>query len=240
MKKLNKAILVALSAASMATLSTNALALSDYKGDLVFNGSNASLSGSLLPQGWNGTNNGGFGWGHNSEWFRLNVTAAGNIDIRVTGTTTGVQPAFSVWSTGSVGFDTSIGGAHAYNQVSDTPWDDGGGSSGTLDFVGLANNNLGGCGALSSCGDSYGVGPGPGAAPGAVASKGVINGFNYADLILPNVTAGSWYLIAVGGSGGSSGGYNISVSPAAVPVPGALWLFGSAMAGLIGFRKRAA
>ncbi len=56
-----------------------------------------------------------------------------------------------------------------------------------------------------------------------------------------NAVAGQVYTIALGGYrtgdwGTTTDGYKLSVSQ--VPVPGAVWLFGSAMAGLIGFGRR--
>ncbi|MDX8126374.1 hypothetical protein QLH52_03715 [Methylomonas sp. OY6] len=57
--------------------------------------------------------------------------------------------------------------------------------------------------------------------------------------------AGQVYTIALGGNGVGRWNANVSgyeLSIAAVPVPGAVWLFGSAMAGMIGFggRRKAA
>lgn len=118
MKKLRKAILASLGGAAMAGVSTHASAI-PVVGDLIYNGSTTSLNSVLLPQGWNGANNGGLGWGHNSDWYRLQVNVSGSLSIRVSGTAAGVQPAFSVWSTGTSGFDTSIGGAHSYSQIGD-------------------------------------------------------------------------------------------------------------------------
>jgi len=40
------------------------------------------------------------------------------------------------------------------------------------------------------------------------------------------------------GSFGSMSGAPLSLSVAAVPLPGAVWLFGSTIIGLLGFRKR--
>lgn len=56
-----------------------------------------------------------------------------------------------------------------------------------------------------------------------------------------NAVAGRVYTIAVGGYrngdwGTTTDGYALTVSQ--VPVPGAVWLFGSAMAGLVGFGRR--
>ncbi|MCQ8129578.1 hypothetical protein [Methylomonas rivi] len=58
-----------------------------------------------------------------------------------------------------------------------------------------------------------------------------------------NAIAGEYYTIFLGGYMGgnwqtTTDGYSLTVSQ--VPVPGAVWLFGSAMAGLIGFGRRKA
>ncbi len=55
--------------------------------------------------------------------------------------------------------------------------------------------------------------------------------------------AGQVYTILLGGYSGSDNwgphsGYAMNITSAPVPVPGAVWLFGSAMVGLIGFGKR--
>lgn len=74
---------------------------------------------------------------------------------------------------------------------------------------------------------------------------------DYALMLLSGLKAGN-YLIALGGSCpdftsgpaataacGNGSQFNFEVSaPAAVPVPGAVWLFGSAMAGLAGMSRR--
>jgi len=56
-----------------------------------------------------------------------------------------------------------------------------------------------------------------------------------------NVEAGQVYTIAVGGHEfgsvfGPTADYKLTVN--AVPVPAAVWLFGSALAGLLGFNRR--
>jgi hypothetical protein len=50
-----------------------------------------------------------------------------------------------------------------------------------------------------------------------------------------------FYTLVIGGHGGLPGQgfvYNTMVTTSAVPVPGAVWLFGSALAGLVGFGRR--
>lgn len=54
-------------------------------------------------------------------------------------------------------------------------------------------------------------------------------------------TKGQVYTIALGGNGVGSWSQNVSgyeLNISAVPVPGAVWLFGSAIAGLVGFGRR--
>lgn len=77
---------------------------------------------------------------------------------------------------------------------------------------------------------------------------------DYAMMILSGLKAGH-YLIGLGGSCpgyptdtaakeacgvGNQFTFDVSSAPAAVPVPGAVWLFGSAIAGLVGVRRRKA
>ncbi len=76
--------------------------------------------------------------------------------------------------------------------------------------------------------------------------------YDYALMNLYGLKAGN-YLIATGGScpnnatdsgaaaacgNGNAYTFTVSQAPAAVPVPGAVWLFGSAMAGLVGVSRR--
>lgn len=57
--------------------------------------------------------------------------------------------------------------------------------------------------------------------------------YTFHDLLAGN------YTLAIGGDDGANGGrYTVSMTGAPVPVPGAVWLFGSAIAGLVGFGRR--
>jgi len=53
------------------------------------------------------------------------------------------------------------------------------------------------------------------------------------------LSTGNYYL-AIAGNAGAQAGYggDLSVSPNAVPIPGAVWLFGSGLAGLVMLNKR--
>ena len=56
--------------------------------------------------------------------------------------------------------------------------------------------------------------------------------------IFNNLSAGNYSLFVGGDDGVAGGKYTVSMS--AVPVPGAVWLFGSAIAGIVGFGRRKA
>jgi hypothetical protein len=227
--QLKRAMLAALGVAALGGISTQASAA------LAFGG--AADSGAVQgAQSWNGNNNGYLGWAHTSDWFTVKVPAAGNVDIKVTGSA-GVRPGFTVWSTGAAEY-TAGPQDMTYNQI--------GGTTSWLpaSFVGFANNYSGDA--------HFGHGPadpahgGPAARAGAAAITGVDGGgHQYAELIFPNAAANNWYVLAVGGSGGSAGSYTVRAAPAAaspVPLPAAAWLLGSALAGLgvFGRRKTAA
>jgi hypothetical protein len=191
----------------------------------------ASMSDSAAAQSWNGSNNPTpyTGWAHNSDWYSLDVSNTGTVEIQVKGTVAGMMPAFTIWNTGDA--NANPPNAHLYNQIGNTSWLPG-------SFVGFANN---------SSDAHFGVGPSNTALGGPAAASGVSvqigtdsSGYNYADLFFTNTTANTWYAIAVGGSGGG-GTYTISAS-SAVPVPSAVWLFATGLCSLLGYktRKRAA
>ena len=83
---------------------------------------------------------------------------------------------------------------------------------------------------------------------GTVGNPAFATSKRFADLILNDLQAG-WYSLFVGGSDISAAGAAITVkvtasaqassyNPTAVPVPAAAWLFGSALAGLIGLGRK--
>ncbi len=64
--------------------------------------------------------------------------------------------------------------------------------------------------------------------------------FNYLEFV---AQAGQVYTIALGGNGvgrwnANVAGYELKISSSPVPVPGAVWLFGSALAGFVGLSRR--
>lgn len=62
-------------------------------------------------------------------------------------------------------------------------------------------------------------------------------GNGFASLKLNNLASG-WYTVFVSGANSALAGGAIDVSVAAVPVPGAVWLFGSALVGFMGMSRR--
>ena len=70
----------------------------------------------------------------------------------------------------------------------------------------------------------------------AITGSGVF-GSGLAEIDLKNLQAG-FYTIFVGGANRALAGGNINVNVAAVPVPGAVWLFGSALMGLVGAQRK--
>lgn len=210
----------------------------------------------------------GFGWVHTGSSFaKLQVGSAADIgsgnayDVTFKMTATGTattkmdNPSFSIWTSGASDFDINASsiGLHTYSQVRGPA--DGGvsdnsslASIGITDFIGYVNS-----GTPFTNGDNDAIGQGgvnSGTswvtnAAGSSWSYTQTAGLDYALLTVTGLKSG-YYLIAAGGScftatcsAGQNFQWEVSGSPvAAVPLPGAVWLFGSAIAGLIGFNKR--
>lgn len=212
-------MLIAMTGTALASVSTHASA------DVLL-----STTGSIQgAQSWNGNNQGYLGWAHTSDWFTFQATSSGTIDVKMTATAAGEQPAFSVWNTGTS--SQPWGNGHTYNPiVSQTI------GSTFATFVGFSNNY--------GSDAHFGHGPqdlthgGSAALAGTNALFGTDGtGHNYAELIFPNATVGTWYAIGAGGSGGLTGAYNIT-AVSAVPLPAAAWLMMGGLMGLLGLQKR--
>ncbi|OAI06285.1 hypothetical protein [Methylomonas methanica] len=258
-RKLHKAIVGILGTVALAA-SSHANALGVAEVDLgTFTGSALAGTSTAGKKSWadsiSGSN--GFGWVHTGSTFaKLQVGSAAqiasgatvNLTIKMTAAATnGIDnPAFSVWTSGTSDFNLSAGGfgLHTYSQVRGPA--DGGvsdnaslGNIGITDFIGYSNS---GGSFTNGDGDAVGAG-GVSSSPwvSAIASSWA-SGADFSSLTLSGLKSG-YYLIAAGGScfdgtcaAGSS--FNLEVTAAPVPVPAAVWLFGSAMAGLIGVGKR--
>ena len=223
----------------------------------VFTGTTVSDSSFAGKKSWADQGAGGFGWVHTGASFaRLQVGNAAQIssgalyDITITMSAAAVSgmdnPAFSVWTSGTSDFNlyaTSIG-LHVFSPVrgpsdggaSDTP---ALASIGIVDFIGYANSGM-----------SFTNGDGDSVTSGRVDVSPFVNaalsswsvGADFATLNLKGLKSG-YYLMAAGGSCydgvcGSGTNFNMQVSGSPVPVPGAVWLFGSAMTSLVGLNQR--
>ena len=142
----------------------------------------------------------------------------------------------------------------AGNFIYGTGWLTDPNEGGVTRFVGYANSGATGwhnsTGALIGTG---GVGAGYSGSTAGTVSATLGTGGGIADLIIDSLPAGQ-YLLAVGGSyacngglnfsdatnacpsvqvpAGTANGYKLTITTAPVPVPAAVWLFGSALAGL--------
>jgi len=168
--------------------------------------------------------NGASGWRHDLDYglFKSDVSGLVTLSaLAVNGTTATSTPniGFTIFK----GMDTSAG---SYNHHG--AWN--------------STNNAGGLTANSL--------PGGGTKFGATNAEAIANIVAYSiggaspshlNTISFAAEAGQIYTIALGGYrngdwGATLDGYQLNVSQ--VPVPGAVWLFGSAMAGLMGFGRR--
>ncbi len=204
----------------------------------------------------------GASWGHFGNWYTFMTHEDSAIKISVTATKPQeMSPGFSVWRTDGE-FDggtpktgeqstVEVGTPHSFNSI---------GKAGNYGTWWMTDNSV----SITDPNTNGGVGF---AEHGIVehlgyASDGIYEGSNgwgeivkndgnqdgYAELTFDNMDAG-WYLIFVGGADGTVAGsgapLNIQVdsSPIVganpVPVPAAVWLFGSSLAGLFLSRKKA-
>lgn len=196
---------------------------------------------------------------------KLTMTGAGNASGATTSTLD--NPAFSVWTGGAGATTTGGSGFHAFNQVrgpsgvgeSKTTNDaltSGGVLAGSNGWIGYANAGFVVSNADGDTLDHGGVNgsnpwlTSPGTSSWSYSQLNQNNSsaaLDFASLDLIGLKAG-YYLLALGGSCGfqnpasvcgTGQNYNFTVSTAApVPVPGAVWLFGSAIAGVVGFGRR--
>ncbi|NOT10786.1 MAG: hypothetical protein HOP23_02965 [Methylococcaceae bacterium] len=210
-------------------------------------------------------------WGHAGRWFTFQLTSVNDITIRATDVTGAVKNAFTVWASGANQWDggtlystetnggTSWSNApHSFNPTGQlgspgTYWmssptvvspgapDNVPGVSNMLETLAYVNSGnahsgndwgetiLSGVNQVSTTGTYF---------SGVTGSTGL----DFAEMTLLNLQPG-WYTIFQGGADNSVTGtstFNLTVS--SVPVPAAVYLFGSALAGLMatGRRKRLA
>ena len=190
-------------------------------------------------------------WGHFGSWYTFMTHDIATTTISVTATdTAAMSPGFTVWRTDGA-FDGGTGGTgevssaskgtpHSFNQVGaagdyGTYWmtDDSVATDGIIPGTtqgASANGILETMGYASDGPAQHQNGWGE-----HVHSDGNQDG--YAELTLTDLADG-WYLIFVGGADGSLGGSNIDLNVSSVPVPAAVYLFGSALVGLFATSRR--
>jgi hypothetical protein len=190
-------------------------------------------------------------WGHFGEWYTFMTHDIATTTISVTATdTAAMSPGFTVWRTDGE-FDGGTGGTgelssqskgtpHSFNQVGavgqyGTYWmtDDSVATDGVLPATtqGASTNGI-----LETMGyASDGAHQGANGWGEMVHSDGTKDG--YAELTLTDLAAG-WYLIFAGGADGTLAGSNININVSSVPVPAAVYLFGSALVGLFASSRR--
>jgi hypothetical protein len=202
-------------------------------------------------------------WGHAGAWFTFMTHNALDTTITVTSNTAGnMSPGFTIWRTDGE-FDGGTGGTgeapnvlsgpqqtpHSFNQLgaagdNGTKWmtdasiTGGNTANGMLETMGYVNsgsvtgstawdNNAGsGNSAILGAGDIF----------SGTGSFSSVAGTS-ATMELDNLAAG-WYAIYISGADGSLTGSPMSLSVSQVPVPAAVYLFGSALVGLFASSRR--
>jgi len=194
-------------------------------------------------------------WAHTGAWWNFELTFATDVKVKVVAdTASDFAPGFTVWATGADEFnggttnpteesDVGINAPHSFNATGDI------GDRGTLWMSGsLGNiqetlgNAIAGPRSYSSSQTGWGEVMTAGANDLSLTNdfeSGVSGsvGQGMAELLFSNLQPG-WYTIFVGGTDGSLGGSPFTLSVSAVPVPAAVYLFGSAVVGLAGLRRR--
>lgn len=206
-------------------------------------------------QGWTGNSALAYdAWGMQGSWLSFQLTGSSDTIVSASGTTATIAPAFTLYRTNSSYTGATIGASggtngaiHKFSQVAQagqngliwatatTP-----GGAGIVETLGYVNS--GNSYASNSFGQPVNSGVNDvsidnlyeSGITGSVSSSG---GITTASLILSDLAAG-WYTVFVSGANASLTGSPIDVKVSAVPVPAAVWLFGSALAGLVGTARR--
>ncbi|MDD1620584.1 MAG: hypothetical protein LUQ11_03810 [Methylococcaceae bacterium] len=218
--------------------------------------------------GWVGANSHvGDGWGPIGHWysFQLTDTAITTVTARARNATANA-PAFTLYRTDidwvPFGYDknTTYPGWNVPGQTEGMPPNPSGSfhdmsqvaQAGQPGIVWASNNTPGGPGIVetlgyANSGDSYASNSWGQAVNYGANDVSIDNlyetgitgsvGQGFASLTLNNLKAG-WYTIFVGGANTSLAGSPSDVTVSAVPVPGAVYLFGTALAGLATSSRR--
>ncbi|MDD1620572.1 MAG: hypothetical protein LUQ11_03745 [Methylococcaceae bacterium] len=201
-------------------------------------------------------------WGMFGSWISFQLTSTATTTVKATAqTATASAPAFTLYRTDvswiPFGTDATVADWLVPGQTS-------GGTSGTIHdmsqvaqagqngFIWATNKTAGGPGVVetlgyANSGHSYAANSWGQAVNGGANDVSIDNLYESgitgsvdvgsASLTLNNLKAG-WYTVFVSGANGTLTGSPIDVSVSSVPVPGAVWLFGSALVGLVGASRR--
>jgi len=264
---LRKSIAFALGVTAMIGVSTQASAgVGAYPGMPNFTGSTVDYSITVPYKSWSDYGTGSnFGWGHTASFHVIKMGSDTDIineatfDVNFELTNDRVKGGFSIWTSGATPTETSIYdgvGAHTFNQVRGAN-DDGNNRNFALSgtYGNIIDGHDGWVGYAQN-GFDFTNGDGDFVAKGGEANmtSGVVSGYladvsTSASLTLLDLAAG-YYLIGLGGAcpddlgaaclmpgSTETSSLEFTFSVSAVPVPAAVWLFGSAIAGL-GFSSR--
>ena len=158
----------------------------------------------------------GTGWTHTSNWTALTLTDAAHLSVTLEATveSPGLVPAFSLYAghqTTDLGSVQGCCGWHVYNNAGNFDWSsaDPTYDSSSLNYIGN-EANLGGLSSISK--------------------------------VFLSLAAGDYTLVYGGnpppGTTVGPVGYHATLTTSPVPVPAAVWLFGSGLAGVVAFARR--
>lgn len=189
-------------------------------------------------------------WGMQGSWLSFQLTETADTTITATADALTMAPAFTLYRTNSNYTGQSValsGGAngaiHKFSQVA---------QAGQNGLIWATATSPGGVGivetlAYANSGNSYASNSFGQAVNAGVNDVSIDNlyesgiggsiGAGLASVNLKNLSSG-WYTIFVSGANGALTGSPIDVSVSAVPVPGAFWLFGTALLGLSGATRK--
>lgn len=192
--------------------------------------------------GWTGNPSLNYsGWGHAVRWLNFEVTAA-NQTVSISAEALSGSRDFGMTVYASNGaFDGGTGAGdgtpHSYNAVGQLG-DDGttwlNGSNGNmLQTLAYVNGSDGHDGSETDWGETINSGVNQVGDNTYFSAVSGSFGSNIAQLVFQNLSQG-WYTVAFGGANNALTGLATSqLTVKAVPLPGAVYLFGSALAGLL-------
>lgn len=195
-------------------------------------------------------------WAHTGAWWNFQLTFTSDVKVRVQAQAAAdFAPGMTVWASGDTVFnggtsnptelsDVGINAPHSFNATGDI------GDRGTLWMSGAKGNIVETLGNAIAGPRSYGTtetGWDEVMTVGAHDLSSTDNfesgvagsvGEGFAELLFSGLKPG-FYTIFVGGTDGTLGGSPFDVSVSAVPVPAAVYLFGTGVIGLAARRRRA-